>query len=28
LQDYFANHPAPGHKDNDVRLVSGLGYKF
>jgi len=28
LQDYFANEPAPGHKDNDVRLVSGLGYKF
>ena len=28
LQDNFANEPAPGHKDNDVRLVSGLGYKF
>ena len=28
LQDNFANEPAPGHKDNDVKLVSGLGYKF
>jgi hypothetical protein len=24
----FANDPAPGRKDNDVKLVSGLAYKF
>jgi putative salt-induced outer membrane protein YdiY len=28
LQDNFANEPAPDHKNNDVRLVSGFGYKF
>jgi putative salt-induced outer membrane protein YdiY len=28
LQDNFANVPAPGHKDNDVKLVSGLVFKF
>jgi len=26
--DDFANKPAPGHEDNDVKLVSGLDYKF
>jgi hypothetical protein len=28
IQDNFANIPAPGHKDNDVKLVSGVAYKF
>ena len=28
LQDNFANVPAPGRRDNDLRLVSGLTYKF
>ncbi len=28
LQDSYANIPAPGRKDNDVKLVSGLAYKF
>ncbi|HUA68411.1 MAG TPA: DUF481 domain-containing protein, partial [Candidatus Saccharimonadales bacterium] len=28
LQDNFANQPAPGRKDNDVKLVSALAYKF
>ena len=28
LQDNFVNQPAPGHKDNDVKLISGLVYKF
>ncbi len=28
LQDNFINQPAPGRKDNDVRLISGLVYKF
>lgn len=28
VQDNFANDPAPGHKDNDVKLVSGLAFKF
>ena len=28
VQDNFANDPAPGRKDNDVKLVSGLAYKF
>jgi len=28
LQDYYANIPAPGRKDNDLRLVSGLAFKF
>jgi putative salt-induced outer membrane protein YdiY len=28
VDDSFANDPAPGHKDNDVKLVSGLAYKF
>jgi putative salt-induced outer membrane protein len=28
LQDNFANVPAPGYKDNDFKLVSGLVFKF
>ncbi len=28
VQDNFANNPAPGRKDNDVKLISGLAYKF
>ncbi len=28
VQDNFANDPAPGRKDNDVKLISGLAYKF
>ncbi len=28
LQDNFVNQPAPGHKDNDVKLISSLVYKF
>jgi putative salt-induced outer membrane protein len=28
MDDNFANEPAPGRKDNDVKLVSGLAYKF
>jgi putative salt-induced outer membrane protein YdiY len=28
LQDNFINRPAPGRKDNDVSLISGLVYKF
>ena len=28
VQDNFANGPAPGRKDNDVKLVSALAYKF
>jgi putative salt-induced outer membrane protein len=28
VQDNFANQPAPGRKDNDVKLVSALAYKF
>jgi putative salt-induced outer membrane protein YdiY len=28
LQDNYVNLPAPGLKDNDVRLVSGVAYKF
>jgi putative salt-induced outer membrane protein YdiY len=28
LQDNFINQPAPGRKDNDVKLISGLVYKF
>ncbi|MGB7746391.1 MAG: DUF481 domain-containing protein [Verrucomicrobiia bacterium] len=28
LQDNFVNQPAPGHKDNDVRLISAVVYKF
>lgn len=26
--DNFVNEPAPGRKDNDVKLISGLAYKF
>ena len=26
--DNFVNEPAPGRKDNDVKLISGLVYKF
>jgi len=28
VDDNFANEPAPGYKNNDVKLVSGLSYKF
>ena len=28
LQDNFANEPAPGRRNNDVKLISGLVYKF
>lgn len=28
LDDNFANEPAPGYKDNDLKLVSGLVFKF
>jgi putative salt-induced outer membrane protein YdiY len=28
LQDSFAHIPAPGRKDNDLRLISGLACKF
>jgi len=28
LQDSFANIPAPGRRDNDVKLISGIVYKF
>ena len=28
VQDSYANEPAPGFKDNDVKLVSALAYKF
>jgi len=28
LQDNFVNEPAPGRKKNDVKLISGLVYKF
>lgn len=28
LQDNFVNEPAPGRKHNDIKLISGLAYKF
>jgi len=28
LQDNYINQPAPGRKDNDVKLISGVVYKF
>jgi putative salt-induced outer membrane protein YdiY len=28
LQDNFVNQPAPGRKDNDVKLISGVVFKF
>ncbi len=28
VQDNYANHPAPGRKDNDVKLISALAIKF
>jgi putative salt-induced outer membrane protein YdiY len=28
LQDNFVNQPAPGHRDNDVKLISSVVYKF
>ena len=28
VDDNFANVPAPGRRDNDVKLISGLAYKF
>ncbi len=28
LQDNYDNEPAPGRQSNDLRLVTGIGYKF
>jgi len=28
LQDTYKNHPAPGRKQNDLKLVAGVKYKF
>lgn len=28
FQDNYDNRPAPGRKSNDLRLVTGIGYKF
>ena len=28
LQDNYANIPAPGRKNNDLRLISALAFKF
>lgn len=28
LQDVYDNEPAPGRQENDIRLVSGIAYKF
>ena len=28
LEDRFDNHPAPGRRSNDLRLITGLSYKF
>jgi len=28
LQDNFVNQPAPGFQNNDLRLISGISYKF
>jgi putative salt-induced outer membrane protein YdiY len=28
LQDVYDNEPAPGRDENDIRLVSGVAYKF
>lgn len=28
LQDIYDNEPAAGRKRNDIRLVSGVAYKF
>ena len=28
LQDNYDNRPAPGRESNDLRLVTGIGYKF
>jgi putative salt-induced outer membrane protein YdiY len=28
LQDNYDNEPAPGRKENDIRLVTSLAYKF
>jgi len=28
LQDNYANEPAPNRRNNDVRLISGLAYRF
>ena len=28
LQDNFVNQPAPGFQNNDLRLISGVSYKF
>jgi putative salt-induced outer membrane protein YdiY len=28
FQDLYASDPAPGKKDNDIRLLAGIGFKF
>lgn len=28
VQDNYRNEPAPGRKENDLRILAGLGYKF
>ncbi|MGB8368626.1 MAG: hypothetical protein ACLPYZ_06355 [Limisphaerales bacterium] len=28
MQNNFVNQPAPGRKDNDIKLISSLVYKF
>ena len=28
FQDMYASEPAPGKKNNDMRLLAGVGYKF
>jgi putative salt-induced outer membrane protein YdiY len=28
LQDTYKNHPAAGRKQNDLKLIAGLKYKF
>lgn len=28
LQDVYDSKPAPGRKNNDIRLVTGMAYKF
>jgi putative salt-induced outer membrane protein len=28
FQDFYRSHPAPGRKENDLRLLAGLGYTF
>jgi hypothetical protein len=28
VQDTFDNEPAPGRRNNDVKLIAGVGWKF